>query len=198
MPSFDLIGTDNILGRCKNFYVKNLKYNFIYNKIDIELNKNEQKYLVVFEGSNPLLFNTILITGDDKMLLRKIKNILRNILLPTARDLYLQKYLLYTFNLKIENINDEKICGKEIYSIFEENKGYRPKELDQEPTTIKDYDLNKSLKVNNNNISKELKLRKTLEIVNRLLTKDYNKERKVVKNYFLKSISQIFFIKDLI
>ena len=194
LPSFDLIGTDNILGRCKNFYVKNLKYNFIYNKIDIELNKNEQKYLVVFEGSNPLLFNTILISGEDKMFLRKIKNILRNILLPTARDLYLQKYLLYTFNLKIENINDEKICGKEIYSIFEENKGYRPKELDQEPTTIKDYDLNKSLKVNNN-ISKELKLRKTLEIVNRLLTKDYNKERKSSKKLFFKEHFSNFFYK---
>jgi hypothetical protein len=32
----------------------------------------------VFEGSNSLLFNTIILAGEDKLFLKKIKNILLN------------------------------------------------------------------------------------------------------------------------
>jgi len=167
LNSFDLIGTDNILGKCKHFYIKKLKDTFKVqnedNNIKIFNNKfqnyfeeegEEEEYeLIVFEGNNPLLFNTILLSGKDKPFLKKIKNILRNILLPTARDLFLQKYLLYTFNMNVGEISLENIKEEEdqIYSIFEKNKNYRPKELDQEQLTLNDFELLKnSFKITKN------------------------------------------------
>ena len=178
LPSLDLLGTNNIFGKCKNFYIKNIEHKFKFqnekeNKLSIKKEKEENKdeeYLMIFEGSNQLLFNTIILSGEDKLFLTKIKNILKNILLPTARDLFLQKDLLYIFNMKIDN--KENINEKEIYSIFEDNKNNRPKELIQKPMTLKDFDLKNSMNINTKkNNQKEIKLRKTYEIVNRLLNK---------------------------
>ena len=185
LPSFNLLGTNNILGNCKNFYIKKINYNFKFqreiktpNKIENGINKDEI-YLIVFEGSDPLLFNTIILSGEDKLFLKKIKNLLKNILLPTARDLFLQKYLLYIFNVKFDQ--EKNFNEKEIYSIFEENKNIRPKELIQEPITMKDYDLKNSAIIKNNNNLKDFNLRKTFKIVNRLLNKEKKIERKLSK-----------------
>ena len=190
LNSFDLIGTDNILGKCKHFYTKKIKESFkkqnednnikqINNKFQnyFEEEGEEEEYeLIVFEGSNPLLFNTILLSGEDKIFLKKIKNILRNILLPTARDLFLQKYLLYTFNMNVGEISQEKIKEEEeqIYSKFEENKNYRPKELDQEQVTINDFELIKnSFKITKNSYENVKD--------NKVRSGSYDKEKKITK-----------------
>ena len=186
-PSFDLIGKDNILGKCKNFYLKDIKYKFNFQEIESlkitekEENFKNRPYLIIFEGNTPLLFNTIILSGNDKLFLKKIKNLLKNILLPTARDLFLQKYLVYQFNMKIENINIENDNNFEVYSIFEENKKYRPKDLIEAPETRKDLDFKISTKMSNNNILKNLKMRQTYEIVNRLLSKERRSEKKSYK-----------------
>ena len=124
LSSLDMLGTNFILGKWKNFTIKTLKYKFQNEKEDKnknKINKKEESYLLVFEGTNSLLFNSIILSGKNKLFLKKIKNILKNILLPTARDLLLQKYLLYTFNMKIDTINVENMKEEEekIYSIFE-------------------------------------------------------------------------------
>ena len=183
IPSFDLLGTDNVLGKCKNFYIKKIDYNFKIQKENkkiykIEKDKKEDNYLIVFEGSNSLLFNTILLTGEDQLFLKKIKNLLKNVLLPSIRDLFLQKYLLYFFNMNIIGVQD--INEKDIYNIFEENKNFIPKELIQDSISIKDFYLKNSIELKNNN-NKELKLRQTYEIFDRLLTKDNKPQRKISK-----------------
>ena len=109
LPSFNLIGNKNPSGKCKKFYIKNIKSNS----------------LLVFEGYNPLLFNSIILSGKNNFFLKKMKMILKNILLPSARDLYLQKYLLYAFNIKINNIID----SNQIFQILENNKKYRPNQI---------------------------------------------------------------------
>ena len=201
-PSFDLLGTDNILGKCKNFYIKKINYNFkfqkeskVYNKKENDKNKSEN-YIIVFEGSNSLLFNTIILAGEDKLFLKKIKNIMKNVLLPTIRDLFLQKELFYTFNMKICDIKD--INEKDIYNIFEENKNCRPKELNQDSLTTKNYDLKNSIQLKNNNI-KDVDLRKTCQIVNRLLSKDNKLQKRLSKKIFIskynQDISSNFFYK---
>lgn len=90
---------------------------------------------------------------------------------------------------KDENIHEKE---KEIYSIFEKNKEFKPKELGQEPTTMKDYDLKSSLKIKKSSLI-EFQQKKTIDIINRLLTKDYNKKK---KNSLKKKkiIIQIYFI----
>ena len=202
LNSFDLIGTDNILGKCKHFYTKKFKDSFKVQNEDNNIkqfNNKVQNYfeeegeeegyeLIVFEGSNPLLFNTILLSGEDKFFLKKIKNILRNILLPTARDFFLQKYLLYAFNMNVEEISQEKIKEEEdqIYSIFEKNKKFRPKELDQEQVTINDFELLKnSFKItkNSNEVVKDNKVRSESYDKEKNITKKENKEiSKIEKN----------------
>ena len=54
-----------------------------------------------------------------------MKMVLRNILKPSARYLYLQKYLIYAFNMNINNTNDNSI----IYNILENNKKFRPNQI---------------------------------------------------------------------
>ena len=53
--------------------------------------------------------------------------VLRNILKPSAGYLYLQKYLIYAFNMNINNTNDNSI----IYNILENNKKFRPNQINQ-------------------------------------------------------------------
>ena len=130
LPSFKFIGKNNILGSCKRFYIE--KYldndnNSINNdsqktvKSNIELeqeivkkesddmicNNNKDKKdsdLFIFDGCNRLLFNTIILSGKDINLLKRLKIILKQILIPSIRDLFLQKYLIYTLNMEITPI----------------------------------------------------------------------------------------------
>ena len=106
LPSFNRIGNKNPSGKCKKFYMKKMNTNI----------------LLIFEGYYPSLFNSIILSGKNIFFLKKLKNILKSIILPSARDLYLQKYIIYDFNIKINN----NIDGEQIFEILEKNKKYRP------------------------------------------------------------------------
>ena len=186
LSSLDMLGTNFILGKCKNFTIKTLKYKFQNEKEDKnEINIKEESYILVFEGKNSLLFNSIILSGKDKLFLKKIKNILKNILLPTARDLLLQKYLLYAFNMKIDTINVENVKEEEekIYSIFEENRNYRPSELDHPATTKRDYELLKknTIQIQKNNKKYDFQRRKSIVIFNKLLNMGDDDEKNLIK-----------------
>ena len=191
LPSLDLLGTNYDLGKCKYFNIKNImqKEEDNNNYIHEEINKYLEYHIVSFEG-NPLLFNSIILSGKDKIILKKMKYLLKNILLPTARDLFLQKYIIYTFNMKIDNFNEEERDEEEekIYSIFESNKIYRPKELDTKPTTIKNCELIKldtlQKTKNNDSIYNNNNSRKTLSIFNKLLNigEKEKEEKNIEKN----------------
>ena len=70
--------------------------------------------------------------------------ILRNILIPSARDLYLQKYLIYAFNMNINNKNDNNI----INNILENNKKFRPNQINKK-SFYNAFDIAMN-KINNN------------------------------------------------
>ena len=120
LPTFNLIGKKNPCGKCKKFYIKNMKSNS----------------LLVFEGYSPLLFNSIILSGTNNLFLKKMKMILKNILIPSAKDLFFQKYLIYSFNMKINNIIDSNY----VYQIFENNKKYRPNQI-KEKKLYSTYDI---------------------------------------------------------
>ena len=129
LPSFKLIGSNHIFGTCERFYIEkyseidenhnNIINNEEQNKENNNLKedekqkkeKNENDFknnkkdndLYIFDGCNSLLFNTIILSGKDLDLLKKLKKIMQNILLPTIRDLFLQKYLKYTLNMEISS-----------------------------------------------------------------------------------------------
>jgi hypothetical protein len=98
LPSIDLIDSQAILGRCKCFRVEKIKQNSSNTN---SLHVNDYN-LMIFEGCNPLLGCTLILSGPDKAELKKIKSLMRIILL-TARDIYLQKHLLYFMFYKIPN-----------------------------------------------------------------------------------------------
>ena len=101
LPSFNLIGANNILGSCKQFRYDNFQY------------ENSNKDLLIFDGCNRLLYNTIILSGNDINILKKLKKLLKEVLLPTTRDLYLQQFLQYTFNMGIKPLPSEIDCEVE-------------------------------------------------------------------------------------
>ena len=171
LPSFNLIGSKYPFGKCKKFYIKKVK----------------SDVLLVFEGYSPKLYNSIILSGNNNFLLRKMKMILRNVLLPSARDIYFQKYLLYAFNMKINN----KIDKEYIYNMFESNKKFRPNQLSEnclystfelimnkfdnngiklnkkyKPNKSFDKMKNKDSKINNNKINNNHGENKNIIIIN--------------------------------
>ena len=100
--------------------------------------------LFVFECESLILFNSIILRWNNKLFLKKMKMILRNILIPSARDLYLQKYLIYAFNMNINNKNDNNI----INNILENNKKFRPNQINQK-SFYNAFDIAMN-KINNN------------------------------------------------
>ena len=96
LPSFYLIGSTNFLfGKSKLFYREKIK----------DSNNKIIKEILVFEN-NEKLFSSIILSKGNKNELKSIKQLLKNIILPTAWDLYLQKCLIYTFNY---DFNKEKM-----------------------------------------------------------------------------------------
>ncbi len=128
LPSINLIGSNNILGSCKNFYIQKIE-----NKEDINHSDNNKKSndLFIFDGCDRLLFNTIILSGKDIELLKKIKRLLRQILIPSLRDLYLQKYIQYTLNMEINPVPEEnEIETYFIEELYEESSENMPLKLD--------------------------------------------------------------------
>ena len=136
IPSFKLIGNNKIIGSCKKFYIeKDIKYDYssnqqsnnqIKNEI-IEKNKNEiinikdkkETNLFVFDDCNKILYNTIILSGNDIDFLKKMKKLLKQILIPSIRDWYLQSHIIYRLNMEISPFpqNEEK----EIEKLIKEN-----------------------------------------------------------------------------
>ena len=129
LPSFKLIGENNFLGSCKSFNVKIFSdYNtpikleeINHKKINTNFKREEKNNnLYIFSGCNKLLFATIVLSGNDFNELKKLKKILRQILLPSIYDLFLQIYLRYTLNIGIEEIPKDIKCGiEQIEELFD-------------------------------------------------------------------------------
>lgn len=105
LPSTDLVDSQVILGSCKKFYVERYEYKNIK---DINIYN-----LMVFENYDSILGCTIILSGPDKKEMERVKKTLLSLIL-SARDIYLQKVLLYFsfYNpLPIENENRNKIVS---------------------------------------------------------------------------------------
>ena len=132
LPSIKLIGSNNILGSCKKFYIQNYTDNNNdqerNNKEGCDNNNNEKKNdLYIFDGCDRLLFNTILLSGKDINLLKKLKKIMKQILLPSIRDLFLQKYIQYILNMEINPVPQEaEIEVDFIEELYEESHEILP------------------------------------------------------------------------
>ena len=125
VPNVDLVDKQIKLGQCENFFIKKLTLenkdnkNNIYNSI---ISKNEYN-LMIFEGCGKILYNSILLSGPDIEELKKIKILLKNSILPTIRDLYLQTFIIKFFNIDILNIaeSDEFNINNNFNYIIEQN-----------------------------------------------------------------------------
>ena len=97
LPSLNLIGKKILLGKCKKFKV--LKFKKITNQNSDNTNLQSNDYnLMIFDGCDRRLYSSILLCGEKLEDLKILKNLLKKTILPTARDLYLQKFLIYFFN----------------------------------------------------------------------------------------------------
>ena len=141
LPSINLVGTKYNLGKCQKFYIK--KFSDNKNDYDEENNKNNNskdntpkniinkyqinKDLYIFDGCNKYLFNTIILSGNDIKKLKIIKKIMRKILLPSIWDLFLQKYIQYTFNMEINPIPENSEFEEDfIYKLYKEGQEILP------------------------------------------------------------------------
>jgi len=101
LPSTDLIDSRSVLGNCKEFKVEKIKnYSQVNNNNNNDKQgnlKNNEYNLMMFKGCNPNLGCTLILSGPDQAELKTLKKIL-NIILLTARDIYLQKHILYFSN----------------------------------------------------------------------------------------------------
>ena len=104
IPSFNLIGKKTLLGKCKKFQILKFKKLINQNEQNILLQNNEYN-LMIFDGCDRRLFSTILLFGEKKEELKILKDLLKKIILPTARDLYLQKFMIYFFNHQLPDTN---------------------------------------------------------------------------------------------
>ena len=186
-PSFKLIGSNNILGSCKRFYIEkysnnNINYNsekFLENNIQIEeenikkekdeiINKNNEKEndLFIFDGCNRLLFNTIILSGNNMIILKKIKKIMKQLLLPSIRDLFLQKYVQYTLNMKINPVPQESEIEIDfIEELLDESHEISPIKNDSSSFNI----------IFNRNIERKKRLNKRLSTENEKQKPDIDK-----------------------
>ena len=142
LPSFKFLGNNYILGSCKRFYIEkyldndnnsdNQKTSEGNIQIETEIIKKESDDIIyknnkdkkdndlfIFDGCNRLLFNTIILSGKDIILLKRLKIILKQILIPSIRDLFLQKFLIYTLNMEVNPIPQEMDFDYEIEFIEE-------------------------------------------------------------------------------
>ena len=201
LPSFKLIGENNYFGSCQHFNIKKFSdYNTPTKleetnnkKINTNFKKEEQnKNLYIFSGCNKLLFSTIILSGNDINELKKLKKILRQILLPSIYDLFLQIYLRYTLNIGIEELPKEIENGmKQIETLLDGNNELLPLKDDylNSNNNIEDSENivnteNKENSLNNENTenkeakeNKETKENKGNKEMQKELTKKYSNSK---------------------
>lgn len=92
LPSIDLIDRQTIFGHCKRFKIEKMN---LKEKTNNDLIKSKEYNLMVFEGCDNLLFQTIILSGPNEKELKALKRLLKFSILLTVRDFYLQKSALY-------------------------------------------------------------------------------------------------------
>lgn len=98
LDSIDLINQKLILGHCRQFKIE--KINLKKDKSTLQAMKNDilksnEYNLMIFEGCEEVLFSTIILSDQNQNELKIIKRLLQKRILPTIRDYFLQKSLLY-------------------------------------------------------------------------------------------------------
>ena len=94
LKSIDDLNGNVILGKCKKFNVEKIK-SIVKDKKKEDKIENKDYYLMTFEDNDNILFQSIVLTGPNEEDLTILKNILRQKVLVTIRDFFLQKTLLY-------------------------------------------------------------------------------------------------------
>ena len=149
VPSIDLINKGIIIGKCLKFIIKK-----------IQLKSKEEYNLMQFKGCGEKLFYTLIISGDNKDELKEIKKLLKNHLLKTIRDFYIQKKMFKDFNY--------------YYPIKQNNINYKDKNF----LNFKEG-FNKQLVDNQNN---------TFELIQITMSKGKNSNQNANISFFSKSI----------
>ena len=113
LDDIDNINTNVHIGHCKQFKIEKIRDKNNSTNIN-DMLKSKEYNLMLFEGCDGVLFNTILLSGSDITELRAIKRILKKSILPTVRDFFLQKSLLYYSYIDIprnfnKNVNTNPI-----------------------------------------------------------------------------------------
>ena len=93
VPSIDLINKGIILGKCSKFIIKKIKRYSSNNLLS-----NNEFNLIQFSGCGGKLFYTLLLSGENKEELKEIKKLLKDHLLRTIRDFYIQMKMFKDFN----------------------------------------------------------------------------------------------------
>ena len=144
----------NFLGSCIAFEIKSIsgsQQKKLKHKKDIiedfsnydssyfnNLILSNNRKLMIFDGCNNMLFQTLLLYGQSKQSLSEIKNLLKNEIFSTVREFFLEKNVLYYLFCNIPpKINDEE-KEKEI-----------EKKNEEESKQIE-------LEINNNSLCKEV------------------------------------------
>ena len=109
----NIVNNNSMLGQCKKFRIEKYKsFSSSSNNINTYIKANEYN-LMIFEGCDNLLFQTIVISGPNENELKKLKELLKYSILLTVRDFYLQKNLLYFLYCdipkRISTINKRKV-----------------------------------------------------------------------------------------
>ena len=112
VPSPDLLDKNIVLGSCAKFEIQKIKKSMsVENKNNILHMKQDDYYLMRFEGCGKILFNTVILSGPNKDELKELKKLMK-VIVKTARYLYCQKFLLKYFNMLYEpsllNENEEQ------------------------------------------------------------------------------------------
>ncbi len=108
LKSIDDLNGNVILGKCKKFNVEKIKITTNNKNMEDKI-KNKDYYLMTFEDNDNILFQSIVLTGPNKDDLNRIKSILKQKILVTIRDFYLQKTVLYYLFCEIpKSINPKK------------------------------------------------------------------------------------------
>ena len=111
--SVHVVDNSCTLGQCKKFRIEKYKsFSSSLNNINAHIKANEYN-LMIFEGCDNLLFQTMVISGPNETELKKLKELLKYSILLTVRDFYLQKHLLYFLYCdipkRISNLNKRKV-----------------------------------------------------------------------------------------
>ena len=149
VPSIDLINKGIILGKCEKFVVKKIKKNTNNNLL---LSSGDYN-LMQFKGCGKKLFYTLILSGNNKDELKEVKQLLKNTLLKTIRDFYLQKKMFNNFNFyypfKKENNNN---CNNNIDFKDNNKNGNDEDDINNNKNEISDIKskLNDNIDFNNN------------------------------------------------